>query len=79
MTKRNDDGEAMMEGMAHGIDAYNEAIGSPLGGGAYCDDCGLERGAGHHCCRCEDGVDDEDDGYRGEEDWHAPEVGHWGE
>ena len=31
----------------------NEAIGSPLVAG-YCDVCGLERGAGHHCCRCDD-------------------------
>ena len=28
----HDDGEAMLIGMGMGIDAYNEAIGSPLGG-----------------------------------------------
>jgi len=52
----DNEGETMMVGMAHGVDAHNEAMGSPLVAG-YCDECGLERGAGHHCCRCDDDHD----------------------
>ena len=71
---REDESEAMMEGMAHGVEAYNEAIGSPLGFVAgYCDECGLERGAGHHCCRC-----DEEHDHWGQEASHRDgERGYW--
>ena len=71
MANHNDDGEAMMVGMAHGVEAYNEAIGSPLVAG-YCDECGLEQGAGHHCCRCDE--DNEPGTSWGYEDG---ECGYW--
>jgi len=61
----DNDGEAMMVGMAHGVDAHNEAIGSPLVAG-YCDECG---GTPDDGCRCDDepgtswGHDDGEHGY----------------
>ncbi len=50
--------EAMQEGMAHGIEAYNEAIGSPLGGQTYCPHCLKDYGSGHHSCDCDTDEDE---------------------
>ncbi len=44
--------EERQEGMSHGVAAYNEAIGSPLGGQPYCAHCLKDHGNGHHCCDC---------------------------
>jgi hypothetical protein len=46
--------EAIMAGMAGGCEAYNEAIGSALTGPADCPSCLRPKGAGHHCCMCDD-------------------------
>ena len=50
--------EATQEGMAHGIEAYNEAIGSPLGGQTYCPHCLKDYGSGHHSCDCDTDEDE---------------------
>tara|TARA_Y100000593_G_scaffold66823_1_gene122895 strand:- start:81 stop:470 length:390 start_codon:yes stop_codon:yes gene_type:complete len=43
---------AMQAGMAGGCAAYNDAMGSPLGGQTYCSHCLKDFGSGHHCCDC---------------------------
>ena len=43
---------AMLAGMAGGCAAYNDAMGSPLGGQSYCSHCLKDFGSGHHCCDC---------------------------
>jgi hypothetical protein len=50
----DDDGEGHMIGMGLGIDAHNDARGCGHGGPADCSYCLKPKGAGHHCCMCED-------------------------
>lgn len=46
--------EAHAAGMAHGVDAYNEATGSALTGPPDCSWCLRPRVDGHHGCCCGD-------------------------